>query len=400
MRLRRASAFLLAAAALAGAPASVAAPEFSRADGRALGAAQIDATANRLLAESRTPGMQLALIRDGKVAYVGAYGVAARNPDRPMRTDTPIYAASITKALFAGTVLHAVDEGRVGLDQSIAELLPKPLPEYEKYADLKDDPRWRRLTPRILLSHRSGFANFAAYEPDKVLRFHFDPGERYAYSGEGINLLQFALETGGRYDFARAAQAFYFGPLGMTRTGTSWREDLAADHSDRFDEQGQAIGPKRSGRARAAGSMDSTVEDLAKWAAAAVSGYGLSPAMRKEWVRPQQRITAAHQFTGGHGLPTLYVGPNPVRDAARTSAALGWVAFEGPQGPGVFKGGHDDGADNMLVCLLRSRSCALVLTNSTLGARMFPELVRTLLGETGAPWAWEYDPVLPLKPAP
>ena len=46
----------------------------------------------------------------------------------------------------------------------------------------------------MLLTHSSGFANFSWVEPDEKLRIHFEPGSRYAYSGEGIILLQFALE--------------------------------------------------------------------------------------------------------------------------------------------------------------------------------------------------------------
>lgn len=373
------------------AAAALAASTFTRPDGARIASAEIDRVAETARAASGAPGLALALILDGKVAYLGAYGLAGRDPDRPLRIDTPLYAASITKALFAGTVMHAVDEGRVDLDRPIVDLLPKPLPEYDKYKDLAGDERWRKLTPRILLSHRSGFFNYAAFEPDRTLKFHFDPGERYAYSGEGVNLLQFALETGGGYDFVKDAEAFYFAPLSMSRTDLSWREDLAGDHSDRFDETGKAIGAKRMSRARAAGSMDSTIADLARWAAAAVTGRGLSAKAFAEWTRPEQPITSAHQF------PTLQVGPNPDRDRVRTSAALGWIRFDGPLGPGVFKGGHDDGADNMLVCLLRSQSCALLLTNFTEGERLFPTVVRTLLGETGLPWAWEYNPVLALK---
>ena len=74
------------------------------------------------------------------------------------------------------------------LDASVTELLPRPLPEYDggdyDYSDLEDDARWRSLTPRILLTHTSGFANFRWLETDQRLRFHHDPGSRYGYSGE------------------------------------------------------------------------------------------------------------------------------------------------------------------------------------------------------------------------
>ena len=90
--------------------------------------------------------------------------------------------------------MQMVEAGELNFDASIATYLPKPLPEYDKYKDLAGDERWRKITPRILLSHTAGFANFTALEPDQKLRIHWEPGTHFAYSGEGINLLQFVIE--------------------------------------------------------------------------------------------------------------------------------------------------------------------------------------------------------------
>lgn len=75
---------------------------------------------------------------------------------------------------------------KLSRDTPITELLPRPLPEYEDYSDLRGDDRWKLLTPRILLSHTTGFANFRWLEPDNRLRFHHRPEARYGYSGEGF----------------------------------------------------------------------------------------------------------------------------------------------------------------------------------------------------------------------
>ena len=80
-----------------------------------------------------------------------------------------MYGASLTKAVFAYTVMQLVEEGRIDLDRPIADYLPKPLPEYGNldaygnWGDLAGDERWRRITPRILLTHSAGFANFAVH---------------------------------------------------------------------------------------------------------------------------------------------------------------------------------------------------------------------------------------------
>src|SRR5262249_18852163 len=153
---------------------------------------------------------------------------------------------------------------------------PKPLPDYpteEKYAaweGLKGDDRWRKLTPRILLTHSSGFHNFAFLEPDQRLRFHFDPGTRYAYSGEGFILLQFVLERGLDLDVGAEMQRRVFDRFGMTRTSMIWRPDFAGNLADGFDQNGKAEPHDQRSKVRAAGSMDTTIEDMARLAAGVV----------------------------------------------------------------------------------------------------------------------------------
>lgn len=66
------------------------------------------------------------------------------------------------------------------------------------------------------------------------------------------------------------------------------------------------------------------------------------------------------------------------------------IVFDGPQGPGFFKGGHNDSTGNTLVCVQRGRRCVLILSNDVRAEAAFPALVRFALGETGVPWDWEY----------
>ena len=162
---------------------------------------KLDLHVPRLMQQTGTKGLAVAVIENGRVRDVKAWGSRNAKGDR-LSTETVMYGASLTKAVFAYTVMQLAQEGRIDLDRSIAEYLPKPLPDYpeeDRYSswqDLAGDERWRKLTPRILLNHGSGFANFGFLEADKKLRFHFEPGSRYAYSGDGIILLQFVLERG------------------------------------------------------------------------------------------------------------------------------------------------------------------------------------------------------------
>jgi hypothetical protein len=108
-------------------------------------AATIDAAVRGLMAREHVQGLALAVIDAGAIRYVAAYGV--RNAERalPLTTKTIMYGASLTKTAFAYMTLQLVDEGRLNLDASIADLLPRPPPEYDDYADLAGDDRWRAL---------------------------------------------------------------------------------------------------------------------------------------------------------------------------------------------------------------------------------------------------------------
>ena len=71
-------------------------------------------------------------------------------------------------------------------------------------------------------------------------------------------------------------------------------------------------------------------------------------------------------------------------------AGLGVVVFDGPQGHGFYKGGHDGQTANTMVCIEKSQRCALILSNDVRSETGFADLVRFILGDTGVPYEWEY----------
>jgi CubicO group peptidase (beta-lactamase class C family) len=349
---------------------------------------EIDAKVAEAMARTGAKGMAIAVVDHGRVVYVHAYGV--RNAaGAPLQTDTVMYGASLTKTVVAYTALQLVDEGKLQLDKPIAEYLSKPLPEYPrepKYADyssLKDDPRWKKITPRNTLTHSTGFANFGFLEPDKKLKIHFDPGTRYAYSGDGIILLQLAIEKGLGLDLGELTQK-NFDKLGMPRTSLIWRADFAQNLADGWDDQGKVEAHDERSKVRAAGSMDTTIMDMSKFAAALVRGDGLSASSRAEMVRPQVQIKTAHQF------PTFLPELPPDRQRNDLYAGLGVVVFEGPQGHGFFKGGHNECTANTMVCLEQGKRAVVILSNDVRAEASFAEIVGFVLGDTGVPYDWEY----------
>lgn len=342
--------------------------------------------------DTGSQGIAAAIIEDGQVITIEARG--KRNASGAnLDADTVMYGASLTKAAFAYMVLQLVDDGLIDLDRSIADYLPRPLTDYgsddiedryARYSDLAGDERWRALTPRILLSHGSGFSNFGFLEPDGKLRFHFEPGSRYAYSGDGIMLLQFVLEEGLGLDVGAEMQRRVFDRFGMTRTSMTWRPDFASNLADGWTEEGEPEPHDERSRTRAAGSMDTTISDVARLTAAVSRGEGLSPVMRTELVKPQLPITTRSQF------PTLQPELPIENRRANLASALGVIAFSGPQGPGWYKGGHNDSTGNTMVCVESTRKCVVILSNDVRSERGFARIVNAALGDTGAPWSWEY----------
>jgi CubicO group peptidase (beta-lactamase class C family) len=381
---------LLALPAVAFPAAAMAAPASHGFDGRAIRAEAVDRIARETLAEGRIPGLAVAIVDNGQVAYVGTYGLRDVARNLPLQPDTDMYAASLTKAAFGYMVAQLADEHVIDLDAPISRYLKKPLPDYPHYKALAGDERWRALTPRLLLGHSSGFANFPFLEPDQTLRFHFAPGADYAYSGEGINLLQFVLEEGLGLDVATEMQRRVFDRFGMTRSSLTWRGDFAANVTTGYDAAGRPLAHDHRGSARAAGSMDTTVTDYAHFLAGFVRGDGLSAAAQAQIRKPIVPIASLTEF------PTLDQPKTDRYAKIRLASALGWVTFDGPYGQVLFKGGHDDQTDNLAICV--GRRCLLMMTNSGVGARLFPALTRQIMGDPGLPWAWEYNPLLPLKP--
>ena len=349
----------------------------------------LDRAVEQHIAAAHVPGLALAVIEHGGITHLRAYGQRDVERNLPLTTDTVMYAASITKTLFAYSVMTLVDDGRLDLDRPIGEMLPKPLPDYPKYADLADDARWRLITPRMLLDHTAGFPNFrfwtrdGRYDEHGRLTIEFDPGTRFAYSGEGINLLQFVIENGLGIDVGTLIQQRVFDRFGMRSSSMTWRDGFAANLAIGYDEKGKPLGHKQRGGVRAAGSMDTTVADYAKFLAGLVRCEGLTRRSCEEMRRAQIRIESVQQF------PTLATDTTHDNDEIALGYGLGVAVYRAPSGPAFFKSGHDDGTNNLALCLVASEDCVLILSNSSNGESTFTHIVEAALGPTCVPWYWE-----------
>ena len=237
-----------------------------------------------LLKRFNVPGVSIAIIKDFKVAWTGAYGVADTETQTPVTVDTLFQAASISKPVAAMVSLKAVQDGRFSLDQNVNSILKSwKLPEGEF---TKGQP----VTPRALLSHTSGTGDgfgFPGYAPSaplptvpqildgvapstsRAVRLERPPFTASKYSGGAVMIQQLALTDTVGKPFERIAREWVFEPLGMTNSTYEQplpraREQQAARAHDRAGDR-SGDDPWHVYPEQAAAGLWTTPTDLAKF---------------------------------------------------------------------------------------------------------------------------------------
>ena len=247
----------------------------------------------RLLQEADVPGLSIALVRDGKLVWVGAFGVTNADTKKAVTVNTVFEAASLSKPVFAYAVLKLVDEGRLNLDTPLNKYLGNNY-------DVVNDDRINLITARHVLSHTSGFPNWRGMDGTQNLLIHFQPGEKFSYSGEGMVYLSKVVEkiTGMRFeDFM---QQYALRPLGMTSSSYVWRNQYDTLKAYRHDVVGKLSGRNQpdSGRedtlheaGNAAASLCTTAGDYAKFVIAVLNGTGLKKETREQMLTAQTLVS-------------------------------------------------------------------------------------------------------------
>jgi CubicO group peptidase (beta-lactamase class C family) len=362
-------------------------PRVRRLDGSIIAATAIEETVTRLMRAAEVTGVGIAILNRGTIVYRKTWGFRDLEKKLPLTENSVLSGASFTKVAFSYLVMQLVDEGRIELDKPVSQYLPKPLPDYPRYADLSGDSRYLRITAAMLLSHTSGFPNFRFLNPGGKLNINFEPGTRYAYSGEGIELLQFVVETITGRPLEDLMRERVFEPLGMKRTSMVSERRFEDDLANGYDEWGRSLGPQQRKRADAAGSLQTTLSDFALFIQAVARGQLLRKNTRAQMLSPRIRILSKHQF------PTLESLTTEANSAIHLSYGLGWGLYDTAYGRAFFKEGHDDGFRHYTVIFDRPKTGIVIMTNSSNGEGIFKELLETLLKDTFTPIEWEgYTP--------
>lgn len=366
-----------------------------RIDGSKIAAKDLSEKIQNLVDTAQVTGLAISIINENEPVFQKAFGYANFETKERLQTDHVFYGASFSKAVFGYLVAQLVVEGVIDLDKPLQEYLDKPIPDYpfEKdwrgYKNLKNDPRYEKLTARMCLSHTTGFPNwrwmtkdFDFYEIGRI-RFLIDPGERFSYSGEGMNFLQFVIEKITNKGLEELARERIFAPLDMPMTSYLWQTRFSDQYCSGHSPARLPILKDIQDEAGAAGSMETTIEDYTRFFQEVLKATHQKSSIGKLMLEPNVRIKSKAQFGSQSWEDT------DANDTIELSYGLGWGLLNTPFGPGMFKEGHDHGFQHYSIMFPDQNIGVIIMTNCDNGESVFKELLEISIGDVYTPWKWE-----------
>jgi CubicO group peptidase (beta-lactamase class C family) len=312
---------------------------------------RLENTIPQLMKDGDVPGLSIALVRNAEVVWHKGFGVRNAETKEPVDENTIFEAASLTKPVFAYTVLKLVDGGKLDLDTPLNKYLPG------KY-DVGDDARLEQITARRVLSHTTGFPNWRQPRDSSVLKIHFTPGDRFSYSGEGFVYLAKVVEhiTGEKLD--ALMKRLTLEPLGMTGSNLFWQDNYDKLKIFTHNFAGQPTGQNRVMKANAAGSLHTTAQDYARFVAAVLKGTGLKKETAKLMLTPQIKVSESG---------TRNLDAPPAKLSQQLSWGLGWGLQSTSEGLSFWHWGDNGNTKAYIVAFEKQKMGVVVLTNSATG---------------------------------
>ena len=218
----------------------------------------LEARIPELMETEHVPGLSMVLIRDGRIAWKGVFGVRAAGKPEKVDERTVFEAASMSKPLFSYAVLKLVEQGKFDIDRPLDSYLSEPY--------LPDQPLAKKITARMVMLHRTGLPNWreGGWRKGGSLPVLHEPDTRFTYSGEGYLYLQTVIECLAGQSVDDWMDKSLLRPLNMADSSYVWRESFEDNFAGGHDKQGNL---KRSRRfykqGNAAFSLYTTPTDYA-----------------------------------------------------------------------------------------------------------------------------------------
>ncbi|MCQ9636700.1 beta-lactamase family protein [Chryseobacterium sp. WG23] len=308
--------------------------------------------------QAETPGMAVAVIKNGKIIYKKTYGLANLESKTPITDSTAFNIASVSKQFTAFIALLAEQEGKLSLDDDIRTYLP----------ELSHLPY--KITIRQLANHTHGLPNFSEIkklqgfgdefkvnnnEAVKTLlgikSVNFLPGEQYQYNNTGFTLLAEILRMVYKKDFSQIAKEYVFNPLHMKNTlAIDDPDKIIPNKAESYQSKGNTfvklpIGQMVSGSS----NIYATLDDLCKWAANFQNPI-LGSRMLYNTMQKNTVLSSSKKIEYGLGLQTeKYKGLDIVFHGGGTVGYRTYILHVPSQQFSVVILGNGQGFDGLLI---------------------------------------------------
>lgn len=255
--------------------------------------AKLDSLIGPKVDSAKYAGVAIAVYRDNKPVLLKSYGYADVEHEVKLTTDASFEIGSVTKQFTSVAILQLAEAGKLSLDD-----------DFTKY--VKFDTKGRKIKIRQLMNHTSGIKGYTElpffgnlmvhkYKRDTLLRlvekepFDFEPGDALIYNNTAFFILGLVIEKVSGVSYEEYVKKNIFDKVGMNNSYYCDERKAVKNRAHGYD-----MGESGLMRAQyidhtwpyAAGSLCSTVEDLAKWNYALHNGKVLSEAMYKEMTTP------------------------------------------------------------------------------------------------------------------
>lgn len=293
--------------------------------------AGVDRIANDVLAKTGAPSASVAVVRDGRIVYANAYGLANVETKMPARPSMRYSIGSISKQFTASAILMLQEQGRLSLDDKLVRWFPELT-------------RANEVTIRQLLSMTSGYQDFwpQDYVMPPMLQpttarqimddwarkpLDFEPGTKWQYSNTNYVIAGALVERVSGVPLLEFLQNRIFGPLQMTSVYNTDLAALTPEDPQRYLRY--ALGPVRPapkegrGWMFAAGELAMTASDLAKWDISMMDQTVLKPASYREL---ETEVLLQNGAGTNYGLGVNVARPNARRLISHGGEVSGFTA--------------------------------------------------------------------------
>lgn len=350
-----------------------------------------DAFATSVMAEWKVPGLAIAVVQDGRIVYARGFGYRDLDKKLPVTPHTIFGIGSCSKAFTATTMGILVEAGKLEWDKPVREYLPT--------FRLSDEVATDRVTPRDLMTHRTGLPRHdnvwirseltrrQMFDALHTLEFSLDIRQTYQYNNLMVMTAGYLVGTIAGTTWEDFARARILVPLGLTETNFSTDDSQkAADFSRSYTlVKGQveefpfynadALGP--------AGSINSTILDMASWILLNLNKGKYGEKLEKQIIS-ELRLAQVH-------APQVVV-PDDLKypELYYPTYGMGWRmnAYRGR--PLVSHGGAIMGFSASVAFLPNDKLGVVILNNledAPVNSTLFYDVFDRLLGLPSVDWA-------------